>query len=116
VDVTGEGLSPSKIVNYGSLLFAAGLIVGVFVPFLVSTRRHPVKDSPHTICIDSKSLNVYIISFGIGMHNLGEDLELGASYAVVHLAFTTLLVVGFALHNGTEGLPSQVQSHIFRLV
>ena len=44
-DVTGEGVSLSKQVTYGPLLFAVGLIVGVGVPFLVSTRRHSVKDS-----------------------------------------------------------------------
>jgi H+/Cl- antiporter ClcA len=43
-DVTGEGVNLSKIVNYGSLLFAVGLIIGVAVPFIVSTRRRSVKD------------------------------------------------------------------------
>lgn len=38
------------------------------------------------------------------MHNLGEGLALGAAYAAGQFALTTLLVVGFALHNGTEGI------------
>jgi len=103
-DVTGEGVDLSKLVNYGSLLFAAGLIIGVLVPFLVSTQRHSIKDPSNNSNIASKSLTVYIISFAIGMHNLGEGLALGASYATGQLALTTLLVVGFALHNGTEGI------------
>ncbi len=103
-DVTGEGVDLSKLVNFGSLLFAAGLIIGALVPFLVSTRRHSTKDPSNTSNITSKSLTVYIISFAIGMHNLGEGLALGASYAAGQLALTTLLVVGFALHNGTEGI------------
>lgn len=104
-DVTGQGVELSKRVSYGSLLFAIGLIVGVGVPFLVSSRRHPVKDvSSVATNITAKSLTAYIISFAIGMHNLGEGLALGAAYATGQLALTTLLVVGFALHNGTEGV------------
>ncbi|HEX6389809.1 MAG TPA: ZIP family metal transporter [Solirubrobacteraceae bacterium] len=45
-----------------------------------------------------------LIAFGIGMHNLGEGLAIGSSYATGALALGTFLVVGFALHNTTEGL------------
>jgi zinc transporter, ZIP family len=103
-DVTGEGIDLSKLVNYGSLLFAVGLIVGILVPFLVSTRRHSKNFSSQTANTASKSITVYIISFAIGMHNLGEGLALGAAYAAGQLALTTLLLAGFALHNGTEGI------------
>jgi ZIP family zinc transporter len=41
---------------------------------------------------------------GIGLHNFGEGLALGASYAAVTHGLTGVLVVGFALHNGTEGM------------
>jgi ZIP family zinc transporter len=105
VDVTGEGVELSKLINYGSLLFAGGLIIGIGVPFIISSRRNRVKDDAAAITnIASKSLTAFIISFAIGMHNLGEGLVLGAAYAAGELALTTLLVVGFALHNGTEGL------------
>ena len=104
-DVTGEGVGLSKQVSYGSLLFAVGLIVGVGVPFIVSSRRHSAKDvSSVAANISAKSLTGYIISFAIGMHNLGEGLALGSAYAAGQVALTTLLVVGFALHNGTEGI------------
>lgn len=106
VDVTGEGVELSNLISYGSLLFAGGLIVGVGVPFLISSRRNRVvKDGAAVITnVASKSLTAFIISFAIGMHNLGEGLVLGAAYAAGQLALTTLLVVGFALHNGTEGI------------
>jgi zinc transporter ZupT len=45
-----------------------------------------------------------LVAFGIGMHNLGEGLAIGSSYATGALALGTFLVVGFALHNTTEGL------------
>lgn len=45
-----------------------------------------------------------MIAVGIGLHNLGEGLAIGTSYATGALALGAFLVVGFALHNTTEGL------------
>ena len=45
-----------------------------------------------------------MIALGIGLHNLGEGLAIGASYATGEIALGTFLVVGFTLHNITEGL------------
>jgi ZIP family zinc transporter len=45
----------------------------------------------------------YMIAIGMGFHNLGEGLAIGASYANGEWVLSTLLVTGFALHNGTEG-------------
>ncbi len=39
----------------------------------------------------------------MGLHDLGEGLAIGASYAGGEWALSGLLVAGFALHNGTEG-------------
>ncbi len=44
------------------------------------------------------------IAFGIGLHNFGEGLAIGAAFAGNELAMGTFLMVGFALHNTTEGL------------
>jgi zinc transporter ZupT len=45
-----------------------------------------------------------LIALGIGLHNLGEGLAIGSSYAVGEIALGTTLVLGFLLHNATEGL------------
>lgn len=45
-----------------------------------------------------------LIAIGIGLHNLGEGLAIGAAYAIGELALGAFLVFGFALHNTTEGL------------
>ena len=45
-----------------------------------------------------------LVAVGIGLHNLGEGVAIGSSYAVGALALGAFLVVGFALHNTTEGL------------
>jgi len=46
----------------------------------------------------------YLVAFGIGVHNLGEGLAIGAAYAVGEIAVGTLLVLGFTIHNTTEGI------------
>ncbi|MQA91272.1 MAG: metal transporter [Gemmatimonas sp.] len=45
-----------------------------------------------------------LIALGIGLHNLGEGLAIGAAYATGEIALGTFLVVGFLIHNTTEGL------------
>jgi len=45
-----------------------------------------------------------LIAFGIGLHNFGEGLAIGAAYALGELALGAFLVIGFTLHNVTEGL------------
>src|SRR6476620_11952367 len=45
----------------------------------------------------------YMIALGMGLHNLGEGLAIGASYANGEWMLSAMLVAGFALHNGTEG-------------
>ncbi|WP_141502916.1 ZIP family metal transporter [Paenibacillus luteus] len=44
------------------------------------------------------------IAGGIGLHNLGEGLAIGAAFAAGEAALGTFLIVGFTLHNITEGI------------
>jgi zinc transporter ZupT len=44
------------------------------------------------------------IALGIGLHNLGEGLAIGAAYAAGAAPLGTFLVLGFTLHNITEGI------------
>ena len=46
----------------------------------------------------------YRIAGGIGLHNLGEGLAIGAAFALGEVALGVFLVVGFTLHNITEGV------------
>ena len=43
------------------------------------------------------------IALGIGIHNFGEGLAVGAALATGAAALATFLVVGFAIHNVSEG-------------
>jgi zinc transporter ZupT len=53
---------------------------------------------------DSAAYVAGLIALGIGLHNLGEGLAIGAAYATGEIALGTFLVLGFTLHNTTEGL------------
>jgi zinc transporter ZupT len=44
------------------------------------------------------------IALGIGFHNLGEGLAIGAAFAAGVAGLGTFLVLGFTLHNVTEGI------------
>jgi ZIP family zinc transporter len=110
VDATLEGLD---VAAQGSQAFggAALVFVGIGVAYLllsgVSTwvsdrRRHAREaDRAHPRSGDRLAL---LIAIGIGMHNLGEGVAIGSSYAVGALALGAFLIVGFAIHNTTEGL------------
>ena len=45
-----------------------------------------------------------LVAVGIGLHNLGEGLAIGTSFAFGELTLGTFLIVGFMIHNVTEGL------------
>jgi zinc transporter ZupT len=45
-----------------------------------------------------------LVAVGIGLHNLGEGLAIGTSFALGELTLGTFLIIGFMVHNVTEGL------------
>jgi ZIP family zinc transporter len=45
-----------------------------------------------------------LIAVGIGLHNLGEGLAIGAAYTLGEVALGAFLIIGFTIHNTTEGL------------
>lgn len=45
-----------------------------------------------------------LIALGIGFHNLGEGLVVGAAFALGEASLGSFLVIGFILHNITEGI------------
>jgi ZIP family zinc transporter len=45
-----------------------------------------------------------LVAIGIGLHNLGEGLAIGSSFALGELALGSFLIIGFMVHNITEGL------------
>jgi zinc transporter ZupT len=105
-DVTGTAMELAGKAGTGPLLFAVGLVLGLAGPFAIASRGRSMTRPPSADAAedDARFFTAYIISVGIGLHNLGEGLAIGSAYAAGQLALTNILVVGFALHNGTEGL------------
>jgi ZIP family zinc transporter len=58
--------------------------------YLSAARRHALQTG-------------LIIAAAIGVHNLAEGLAIGVSARSGEIALATVLIVGFALHNATEG-------------
>ena len=58
-------------------------------------HRHQLVVKPVAIAL--------MISIGIGLHNFGEGLAIGASVVLGEIALSTFLIVGFMIHNTTEG-------------
>ncbi|MEH7092808.1 ZIP family metal transporter [Priestia megaterium] len=46
----------------------------------------------------------FLMATGIGLHNFGEGLAIGSSFALGEAALGTFLIIGFTLHNITEGI------------
>jgi zinc transporter, ZIP family len=106
IDATLEGL---ELAGTGSQAFggAALVLVGGAVSYLLlsgvsawlAQRRRAVAAAG----APGASLAL-LVAVGIGLHNLGEGVAIGAAYSLGALALGAFLVVGFALHNTTEGL------------
>jgi len=92
----------------GVMLVALG-VVGAF--FSLNGVGHVLAGSPRAGAAASSAPAqpsgmglATLIAIGIGLHNLGEGLAIGAAYTLGEVALGSFLIVGFTLHNTTEGL------------
>jgi ZIP family zinc transporter len=105
VDVTSQATTLAKRTVFGPILVILGFLAGLAGPGYVSHRKRTRASITSNASQDDLALlNAYMISMGIGLHNFGEGLALGAAYAAGQIALTIILLIGFALHNGTEGM------------
>jgi ZIP family zinc transporter len=105
------------LLGAGFALGSAGL--GVFEGRIRPARRLPriSGGSIGTMTVDAKHALVeehdahrawalhtgMTIAIAIGVHNFAEGLAIGVSASTGEIALATVLVIGFALHNATEG-------------
>jgi len=108
IDTVAEGLELSAATPAtlnGLSLFALGSLGAVLglmaLEVKLNDRRHGAQ--PGSMTFGGLTL-AYLIAGGIGLHNMGEGLAVGAALATGETALGTFLVLGFALHNTTEGL------------
>jgi ZIP family zinc transporter len=81
------------------LVFVVGLLLGLVG--LGSMATHLTRSAASHA--ENPLLLATIVAIGIGAHNFGEGLAIGASAAAGSTAIAVALIVGFALHNATEG-------------
>lgn len=97
IDMTNEALelaAESAALFQGSaLVWLAGL-----ASFLLLMALGRWRGTPEGLAL------AFFIALGIGLHNFGEGLAIGASFAAGSAGLGTFLVLGFALHNVTEGI------------
>ncbi len=105
VDGASEGLELAQ--GTGGAFGGATLVVlGGLAAFLALTAidRYLRTRRTETSGESAAVRLAFMIAGGIGLHNLGEGLAIGSAYAVGELALGAFLVIGFALHNTTEGV------------
>ncbi|TFG46355.1 MAG: metal transporter [Gemmatimonadales bacterium] len=103
VDATSEGLELGAELGgplQGTGIVAIGIIGTVLLLSAVSRRQVAAQDDG----AGKRRSLATAIAIGIGLHNLGEGLAIGAAYAVGAAALGTFLVIGFIIQNITEGL------------
>lgn len=91
----GQGAFPAGLI----VVFIAGLAIGLVG--LGSAASHFSRQA--AMHAENPIVLAAIIAIGIGAHNFGEGLAIGASAAAGATAVALALIVGFGLHNATEG-------------
>jgi zinc transporter, ZIP family len=107
IDTVGEGLEsaaslPSSF--QGLALFVASAAGAWLLLDLVGAWLRGRRARTRLVAGSPASIVALLVAVGIGLHNLGEGLAIGAAFALGEAALGTLLIVGFTLHNTTEGL------------
>jgi ZIP family zinc transporter len=118
----GEGTLANGLLL--SLMFGGGFAAGSAGLAIVERWMRPAKDSPpiaggasdamtvdqaellaqEQIAARARALRTGMtIAAAIGIHNFAEGLAIGVSASTGEIGLATVLIIGFAVHNATEG-------------
>ena len=98
VEISDESLADSF---NGTLLVSTAVVLSFLGLYYSGNKLVKLADSSK---LTKPVMIALMISIGIGLHNFGEGLAIGAAVGMGSVAFSTFLIVGFALHNTTEGI------------
>jgi len=98
IEVSGENLSGS----FNGVLLTVTVTVLSFLGLYYAGQK--LIDNANLSRLSKPIAIALMIAIGIGLHNFGEGLAIGAAVGLGSIAFSTFLIVGFALHNTTEGI------------
>jgi ZIP family zinc transporter len=101
VDAVDEGLSIADGIP-GSFQGTALFLFGAVAAFLALEALGAALKERRRASVGWTT--ALLVALGIGLHNFGEGLAIGAAFALGEAALGTLLIIGFTLHNTTEGL------------
>jgi ZIP family zinc transporter len=112
----GEAIGYVALLGVGFAAGSAGLALverrlrpGTLPPVTGGTSEAATLDVADALAIErdaarSRALRVGMtIAAAIGLHNFAEGLAIGVSASTGEIGLATVLIVGFALHNATEG-------------
>ncbi|HTG71957.1 MAG TPA: hypothetical protein VL921_22070 [Candidatus Udaeobacter sp.] len=103
VDTVQEGMELGA--EAPGIFQGTGLVwFGALLSFLFLIAVDQASSKKSKLNSDSGKRVAYKIAGGIGLHNLGEGLAIGAAFAAGEAALGTFLIIGFTLHNITEGV------------
>jgi zinc transporter ZupT len=102
-DAAHEGLEAADAIP-GSLQGPALFFFGALGAFLALEALGVTLKSKRGAGLGAGWVTALLVAIGIGLHNFGEGLAIGAAFALGEAALGTLLIIGFTLHNTTEGL------------
>jgi zinc transporter ZupT len=105
VETTAEGLelaaaAPASLQGLEVFVGAALTVLAVMAAVDLTLHRRVASG----VGVGAALATAYLVAAGIGLHNAGEGIAIGAAVATGQLALGSSLLVGFAVHNSTEGL------------
>jgi zinc transporter ZupT len=105
IEALGEALErqaalPSAIGGAGVVLLG---VAASYLALTMLSQRLGTREGGGAAPLGGLSLAT-LVAIGIGLHNFGEGLAIGSSFALGELTLGAFFVVGFMIHNVTEGL------------